>query len=186
MGRSRFKFRLSRVKPATVGRELPACDFPAAPLRSAIISSGISISAFREEETGHDASWRRRLSVRADPRFSETAAGRVVRHGQPGGDRRAGPGLCVSAQGPADRRVRPRRQISRRLGQRRGDRPARAEDRRRHRLHDRPHRLGREIVHARRQAADGAGPARRAFRHRQGRRTGSSSAPPGRSTIRPR
>ena len=51
-------------------------------------------------------------------------------------------------------------------GSRRGHRPARPEDRRRRRLHHRSLRLGREVVHAGRQAAAGARPARRAFRHR--------------------
>ena len=41
--------------------------------------------------------------------------------------------------------------VSRCLGHRRGHRPARAEDRRRHRLHHRSLRLGREVVHAGRQ-----------------------------------
>ena len=53
-----------------------------------------------------------------------------------------------------------------RLGHRRGHRPARPEDRRRRRLHHRPLRLGREVVHAGRQTPAGARPARRAFRHR--------------------
>ena len=56
--------------------------------------------------------------------------------------------------------------IPRCLGQRRGHRPARTENRRRRRLHHRSLRLGREVVHAGRQTAAGARPARRAFRHR--------------------
>ena len=53
-------------------------------------------------------------------------------------------------------------------GSGRGDRPARAEDRRRHGLHHRPLRLGREIVHARRQGQAGARHGGPAFRYRQG------------------
>ncbi len=64
----------------------------------------------------------------------------------------AGPRLRVPAQGPPGGGVRPRREIPRRLGHRRGHRSARAENRRRRRLHHRSLRLGREVVHAGRQA----------------------------------
>ena len=74
-----------------------------------------------------------------------------IRPGQPRGDRLAGPHLRLPAQGPAGRGVRPRRQLPRRLGHRRGHRPARPENRRRHGLHHRPFRLSGQIIHARRQ-----------------------------------
>ena len=46
--------------------------------------------------------------------------------------------------------------------------------------------LGREVVHARRQAADGARHARRAFRYRQGCQLARRARRRDRSTIRPR
>ena len=136
-------------------------------------------SAMTQLGTGHP-------HLRTDPRFPQTPQRRKVRPGQPGGDRLAGPRLRVPAQGSPGGGVRPRRQLPGRLGHRRGQRPARAENRRRRRLHHRSLRLGREVVHAGRQAAAGTRPARRAFRHRLHRlplaranaRRGRSITPP--------
>ena len=121
------------------------------------------------EENRNGTGWRRQLHLRTDPRFSEIAERGKVRAGQPGGDRFTGPRLRVPAQGSPCGGLRPRREVPGRLGQRRGHRSARAEDRRRRRLHHRSLGFGREVVQPGRQTPAGTRPARRAFGHRMHR-----------------
>ena len=134
---------------------------------------------FTQRGGNHGKTRHGQTHLRAGTRLAQNAQGRIPGRDQSRRNRLAGSRLRLPAQGPAGGDVRSRRQLPGLLGHRHGQGGPRPEDRGRRCLHHRSARFGRDVVHARRQAAFGARQTRRAFGHRCGESLAGGA--PGRS-----